>query len=89
MESASFEGLLKTILYFVAFYYAFKFIARLLLPVLVKKVVDKASENLKQQKSYQNKSASSEEEMLYGSVKSKKPPGTKNVGEYVDYEEIE
>lgn len=92
METASFSGLLKAILYILAFYYAFKFLARLFLPVLVKKAVEKAGENFQQQQrqyqSYHNPRPSSDE-ILYDNSKATKPRETKKVGEYVDYEEIE
>ena len=39
METASFNGLLKAILYILAFYYIVKFLAKLFLPVVAKKVV--------------------------------------------------
>jgi hypothetical protein len=87
MQTASFSGLLKVILYFFAFYYAFKFLARLFLPVLVKKVVDKAGQNFQQYHSYQNTSA--DDPIRSNTPKSDKPRETKKVGEYVDYEEIE
>ncbi len=45
MQEASFNGLLKAIFYMIAFYYIFKFLARLFLPILVKKAVEKAGEN--------------------------------------------
>ena len=45
METASFNGFLKILLYIVAFYYIFKFLARLFLPIVVKKVVEKAGQN--------------------------------------------
>jgi Domain of unknown function (DUF4834) len=93
METASFNGLLKTILYAVAFYYVFKFLARLFLPVLVKKAVEKAGENFQQQRQayegYQNQHQSNADEITYQTPKSDKPRETKKVGEYVDYEEIE
>lgn len=90
METASFTGLLKTILYVLAFYYAFKFLARLFLPVLVKKAVEKAGENFQQQaRQYQSYQQAPSDEISYDSSKSSKPRETKKVGEYVDYEEIE
>lgn len=82
METASFNGLLKTIFYILAFYYIFKFLARLFLPVIAKKVVEKASEQFQQQQNYQQKTNSQ-------SSNSEKPKEKKIVGEYVDFEEIE
>jgi hypothetical protein len=82
METASFNGLLKAILYILAFYYIFKFLARLFLPVIAKKVVEKASEQFQQQQQNQNQTNKH-------SSTSEKPKEKKIVGEYVDFEEIE
>lgn len=52
MQEASFSGLIKAIFYMIAFYYIFKFLARIFLPVLVKKAVEKAGENFQRQQQY-------------------------------------
>lgn len=94
MQTASFTGFLKVIFYMIAFYYIFRFLAKLFLPVLVKKVVEKAGQNMhQQQQQYQqqnnwNKSRSNED-VVYNTENVKKPRETKKVGEYVDYEEID
>ena len=88
MQTANFEGLIKAIFYILIFYYVFKFLAKLFLPVLVKKVVQKAGENFQQQyQSQQN--YPNRDEVVYTTSKSAKPRETKKVGEYVDYEEID
>jgi len=90
METASFNGILKTLFYIIAFYYLFKFLARIFLPVLVKKAVEKAGENMQRQ--YQqnaNQSTSNQDEIIYNTSNNTKPRETKKVGEYVDYEEID
>ncbi len=92
MQTASFSGFIKSLFYIIAFYYVFKFLARLFLPLVVKKVVEKAGQNFQQQ--YQSNTssqqrASNNEEIIYDSSKIKKPRETKKVGEYVDYEEID
>jgi hypothetical protein len=86
METASFNGFIKIIFYILVFYYVFKFLARLFLPILAKKVVEKASQQFQQQHNpqqqqdnYQKKATST----------SDKPKEKKKVGEYVDFEEIE
>ena len=75
------------------FYYIFKFLAKLFLPILVKKVVEKAGENLhKQQQNAQDNSwnkTSNNDEIIYKSPVDKNPRETKKVGDYVDYEEID
>ncbi len=88
METASFTGFFKTLIYIVGFYYVFKFLAKLFLPILLKKAVQKAGENFqKQQQQYQN--TTNNNDTIYNNTTSSKPRETKKVGEYVDYEEIE
>ena len=93
MQTASFNGFIKAIIYFLAFYYVFKFLARLFLPLLIKKVVEKAGDNF--QKQHQNstntswKKTANNDEIIIDKSKAKNPRETKKVGEYVDYEEIE
>lgn len=83
METASFNGLLKAIIYILAFYYIIKFLARLFLPVLAKKVVEKASQQFQQQQeNYQNQNTTQNQT-------AQKPKEKKIVGDYVDFEEIE
>lgn len=91
METASFYGFFKTLLYIVAFYYIFKFLARIFLPIVVKKVVTKAGENFQQQ--YQNAqrthNTSNRDEIVIDTSNAAKPRETKKVGEYVDFEELD
>ncbi len=42
MQTAGFSTILDTIFVIITFYYIFKFLTRLFLPLLVKKVVKKA-----------------------------------------------
>ena len=93
MQEASFNGFIKAIFYIIAFYYIFKFLARLFLPVIVKKVVEKAGKNFQNQQ--QNGQGSSwqrtpnNDEVIIDTSDAKKSRETKKVGEYVDYEEID
>jgi CRISPR/Cas system endoribonuclease Cas6 (RAMP superfamily) len=87
MQQASFNGLLKSILYIFAFYYIIKFLARLFLPHIVKKVVKKAEEQFNEQnKKYQNQSTSNTTNQK---PNSDIPKATKKVGDYIDYEEVD
>jgi hypothetical protein len=93
MQTASFSGFLRTIFYMMAFYYIFKFLAKLFLPLLVKKVVEKAGTNFQQQQQ-QAKDASwnrtqVNDEIFYKTSNTQKPRETKKVGDYVDFEEID
>ena len=49
MQEASFSNFIRTVFYILMFYYLFKFLARLFLPMLVKKAVEKAGENFQKQ----------------------------------------
>ena len=84
MQEASLSNLIQDIFVIVIIYYVIKFLARLFLPVLAKKVVQKASEQFRQQQEQQQQSNSTP------------PTGkrdisheTKKVGDYIDYEEVE
>jgi len=87
-------GLLKTIFFLVLFYYAFKFLAKLFAPFLMKKAAEtiqkKAAEqyNGSQQQQRQENTVSKGETVI-----DKKPQSQKqskdSVGEYVDFEEID
>ena len=93
MQVASFTGFIKALFYMIAFYYIFRFLAKLFLPLLVKKVVEKAGENMqKHQQQAQDaswKKTQSKDEILYNTANAKNPRETKKVGDYVDYEEID
>lgn len=89
MQTASFSGTIETILYIMAFYYVFKFLAKLFLPIVVKKVVEKASQNFQNQYQSQNAHSQNQDKVIVDDSKSKTPRSTKKVGEYVDFEEIE
>jgi len=95
MQEASFTNLFKTIMWIIAFYYIFKFLARILLPVLVKKAVDKAGENFQRQQQYtqdnswQRARNNTNDEIIINTANAKNPRETKKVGDYVDYEEID
>lgn len=93
MQYASFSGFLRTLVYIIAFYYIFRFLARLFLPLLVKKVVQKAGENLhKQQQNAQGnyyQKTPNNDEIIIDTANAKKSRETKKVGDYVDYEELD
>lgn len=86
-------GLLKTIFFIFIFVYAFKFLARIFSPFLMKKAAEtikrKAEQQYQgQQNQYQKPSVNEGETII------DKKPGTQqqsknSVGEYVDFEEIE
>ncbi|WP_296636383.1 DUF4834 family protein [Polaribacter sp.] len=83
-------GLLKTIFFIVLFYYAFKFVAKLFAPFLLNKVAStmqqKAAEQFGKQ---QAKSTVKEGETIIDKAPRKEAQSKKNVGEYIDFEEID
>jgi hypothetical protein len=88
MEMASFAGFIETLFYILMFYYVFKFLARLFLPYMVKKVVEKAGQNFQQNYQNQQNSNTTQDSNPLNSTDSK-PRENKKVGEYVDFEEID
>lgn len=93
MQLASFTGFFRTLFIIISFYYIFRFLAKLFLPVVIKKVVEKASENMQQQQQgqyYNNRQRPADgETSIYNTDNAKKSRETKKVGDYVDYEEID
>ena len=88
MEMASFAGFIETLCYIIFFYYIFKFLARLFLPYMVKKVVEKAGQNFQQHYQNQQNQTNTQDSDPVNPTDSK-PRENKKVGEYVDFEEIE
>ena len=84
METASFIGFIKVLFFIIMAYYLAKFLMRLLLPILIKKVVSKAEENLRN-----HAGRSGHQPSPSAQPRNIKPDSNKKVGEYVDYEEIE
>ncbi|MEP1488243.1 MAG: DUF4834 family protein [Algibacter sp.] len=92
IQYASVVGLFKTILIIALFYFGFKILARLFAPFLLKFVAKKAEQRFGGQfgqRPRQKKEAPKKE----GEVTIDKIPNVKtsnnNVGDYVDYEEVE
>jgi len=86
--------LLKAIFYILLFYYVIKFLARLFLPVIAKKVVEKATQQFQQQQqNYQFQNQQNQynvnNQTNEGERSKAKPKEKKIVGDYVDFEEIE
>ncbi|GAA3523076.1 hypothetical protein GCM10022393_42270 [Aquimarina addita] len=89
MQEASFIGVLKVILILLLIYYGLKILTRLFGPLLLKYVTKKAGEKFKQQfNRYQQPDSSPKDEVTI-EKKSTKKSGNKDIGEYVDFEEID
>ncbi|KGO97008.1 DUF4834 family protein [Flavobacterium enshiense] len=87
METASFTGLIRALLWILFIYYALKFVMRLLAPYFLQQVVKKAEENFKQQQ--QNYQQQYSQTNTQSSSQAEMPKERKKVGEYIDFEEIE
>ena len=87
LQTASLTGLLKTLLIFVLVYTIFKYLMRLFAPLIVKSIAKKAEAH------FRNQSAPKPPTQKEGEISIDKMPNSKssnnNVGEYVDYEEVE
>jgi len=85
-------GLLRTIFFIILFYYAFKFIARLFAPFLMKKAAETIKKKAEQQYGQQQQQQKST--VQEGKTVIDKHPGSQkqsknSVGEYVDFEEVD
>lgn len=92
LEHASFTGVVRTIFIIMLVYYGFKILSRLLAPYLVKYVHKKAEQRFGQQFSQnqqQQYQQTKEGETSIDKMPNSGKSANKDVGEYVDYEEID
>ncbi|MGB5417895.1 DUF4834 family protein [Algibacter sp.] len=86
-------GLLRTILIIALIYYGIKILSRIFAPLLLKFAAKKAEERFGDQFGQYQKKQQQEPQKKEGEITIDKVPQTKtsnkNVGEYVDYEEID
>ncbi len=89
MQEASLQGVLKVILIIVLIYYGLKILTRLFGPLLFKYVTKKAGEKFQQHfGQYQQPQQSTDGEVTI-EKKPKQNSSNKDVGEYIDYEEVD
>lgn len=92
LQFASATGLVRMILIILLIYFGIKILARLFTPFLIKFVAKKAEQRFGDQFEQFQKQAQQEKPRKEGEVTIDKIPKTKtsnkNVGDYVDYEEI-
>jgi len=85
-------GLLRTLAIIVIVYYAIKFIGRYILPLFVSKIIDNVEKKMKDQQQQFNNQQEKSTGKVGETVIAKKPSdykeGNKNIGDYVDYEEV-
>ena len=88
---ASFTGFVRTILILLLIYYGFRILSRLLAPYILRYLSKKTQERFNRQ--FNNYQQQQEPRKKEGEVSIDKVPqkktGGKDVGEYVDYEEID
>jgi hypothetical protein len=89
-------GVLKTILFLVVIYYLWKLLFRLFFPIVAKKVVNKAQQNMedRMRQAYERQQgyAYTDQQgdvIIQKGAEKKKPSGVSDSeGEYVDFEEV-
>ncbi|MBT8260592.1 MAG: DUF4834 family protein [Flavobacteriaceae bacterium] len=93
LEQASFVGFIRTVLIILLVYYGFKIVSRLLAPYLLKYAQKKAQQRFgdqfKQYQKQQQQKQTKEGEITIDKMPNKNKSSNKDVGEYVDYEEID
>lgn len=91
MQEASFNGFFKMIVYMIGFYYLVKILARIFLPMLMRNMVHKAQENFNKHQTQNPFNQQQNQDFQTPQKESqnfeRKP--TKQIGDYIDYEEIE
>lgn len=89
LQEASAVGLVRTILIILLIYFGIKILARLFAPMLMKYVVKKAEKKFGSQfEGFERPKETKEGEISIDKMPKTKP-SNKDVGEYVDYEEID
>jgi hypothetical protein len=90
MQEASVIGFVRTMLIIILIYYGLKVIGRLVFPMVFKRFVGKFEERVRNQQQHQNQQSN---EKIGETSIDKKPNATKesnkDVGEYVDYEDVD
>ena len=89
-------GVIKTILFLVVIYYVWKLLFRLFFPIVAKKVVNKAQQNMedRMRQAYEQQNgqsyATQEGEVIIqkGAEKPRKGGVSDSDGEYVEFEEV-
>ncbi len=89
MQEASLLGVLKVILILLLIYYGLKILTRLFGPLLLKYVTKKAGEKFQQQFQQHQQPQSSPNGEVTIDKKPKQNSNNKDIGEYIDYEEID
>lgn len=92
LQAASFVGFFRTILIILLVYYGIKILSRLFAPYLMRYMSKKMQQKFGgqfQQQQQRHDTQQKEGETVIDKVPPQTKTSDKNVGEYVDYEEIE
>ncbi|TQD40148.1 DUF4834 family protein [Haloflavibacter putidus] len=93
MYEASFTGVIKTILIILLVYFGVKLFFKWFGPSILKYIMNKVGSNIekkfREQQGFNNQNHKSEEETLSQKKTTKKTKSNKDVGEYIEYEEID
>ena len=92
LQYASFTGFIRTILILMLIWYGVKILSRLFAPVLMRFVAKKAEQRFGQQFNQHQKPqqpTQKEGEITVDKTPKQNKTSNKDVGEYVDYEEID
>ncbi len=89
MYEASFESIVRTILIILLVYFAFKIFIRWFGPIILKYFLKKIGSKFQQQFNGQTPSNEKKGEVVIEKKPKKGSKSNKNVGEYIDYEEID
>ncbi|RZJ56728.1 MAG: DUF4834 family protein [Flavobacterium sp.] len=94
MDTASFSGILRTLVIMVLVYYLLKFLFRIFAPLILQQVAKKAGQSFYEHQQHQytqqnySQNTSQFQNQQDKSVP-ERPREKKKVGEYIEYEEIE
>ena len=91
MQQAGLVNFIRTILIIVVIYYALKFIGRIVFPMFFKRMMNNVEKKFNEQ---QHKSPPTEKHVKEGETIIDKTPNqsaksNNDVGEYIDYEDVE
>ncbi len=90
MQEAYFTGFLRTILIIILIYYGLKFVGKLLFPIFFQKMVKNVEKKVREQQGYQDPQNNVKEgETTIDRKPTQNKESNNNVGEYIDYEEVD
>ncbi|SMO61776.1 protein of unknown function [Saccharicrinis carchari] len=81
-------GLLKTIFFILVFYYLFRFIARVIVPFLLGRQMNKMNNHYKREQSFKTQKKREEGKVTIQKKHKSPKKVSPDVGEYIDYEEV-